>query len=207
MKQYPSIDKSPISGPVYAFDKFDGSQVRAEWNRKNGFFRWGRRHGLLDDSTPILLRAPGLFQASGADAVLDRAFRKERIEACTVFAEFWGCRSFAGNHDPEDAHFVSVFDIFVDRHGQLPPREFLRMTSALDEIQYGRPRLLHYGNANSELLASVRDGTLPGMTFEGIVCKAPSRLGVEMFKVKNQAWLTRLKEQCKDDLALFETLA
>lgn len=207
MKQYPSIDKIPVSGQVYAFDKKDGSQVRAEWNRKNGFFRWGRRHGLLDDSTPILLQAPEIFQASGAGTVLDRAFRKERIEACTVFAEFWGSLSFAGNHDLEDAHFVSVFDVFVERKGQVPPRDFIRLTADLDGVPHGRAQLLHYGNANSEFLASVRDGTLPGMTFEGVVCKSPGRHGVDMFKVKSQAWLSRLKEKCKDDLALYEMLA
>lgn len=207
MKLYPSIDKVPASGAVYAFDKLDGSQVRVEWSQKGGFFRWGRRHGLLDDSSPILLRAPNIFQVSGSDVVLDRAFRKEGIESCTVFAEFWGALSFAGNHHPEDQHFVTVFDVFVNRVGQLPPREYLHLTQALDGIQHGRSALLHQGNANSVFLASVRDGTLPGMTFEGVVCKAPSKHDVTMFKVKSAAWLSRLKGQCGADAALFESLS
>jgi hypothetical protein len=35
MKQYPSIDATVRRGIlVYAFDKLDGSNIRAEWDRK-----------------------------------------------------------------------------------------------------------------------------------------------------------------------------
>ena len=42
MKGYPSIPREvQHSLNVYAFDKLDGSQIRAEWTQKNGFFKFG----------------------------------------------------------------------------------------------------------------------------------------------------------------------
>lgn len=121
MKQYPSIGKTVVSGAVYAFDKFDGSNLRVEWSRKNGFHRWGRRHGLLDDFTPILKRAPDIFDAT-LSTVLNQVYRDERWESCTTFLEFWGWNSFAGNHDQCETQFVSVFDIDVYKRGILDPK-------------------------------------------------------------------------------------
>jgi hypothetical protein len=40
MKEYPSIDREIRFGePIYAFDKLDGSNIRAEWNKKRKFWK------------------------------------------------------------------------------------------------------------------------------------------------------------------------
>jgi len=54
----------------------------------------------------------------------------------------------------------------------------------------------------------VRDGTFPGMTFEGVVCKGPkvSPGRPLMFKVKSRAWLDKLKNFCNGDESLYRRL-
>ena len=55
MKQYPSIDATVRRGIlVYAFDKLDGSNIRAEWDRKKGFTKFGSRNVLIDETESAL---------------------------------------------------------------------------------------------------------------------------------------------------------
>ena len=51
MKSYPIISYK-IDGniSIYAFDKLDGSCIRAEWATKKGFWKFGTRRRLLDKS-------------------------------------------------------------------------------------------------------------------------------------------------------------
>jgi len=104
----------------------------------------------------------------------------------------------------EEPHDVTLFDVAADKRGILPPREFLRSFGHVDV-----PRLLYHGNANEPFLDLVSDGTLEGMTFEGVVCKgglvSPGR--PLMFKWKNWAWLDRLRGLCQGDERLFAELA
>lgn len=202
MKSYPIIDMSPRYGtPVYAFDKLDGSNVRAEWSRKKGFWKFGRRHGLLDDSNPFLQEAPDIIKRDFEDA-LGKIFVDRRWQKVVAFFEFWGPGSFAGLHEQEP-HRCTLIDVAADKRGLLEPREFLRTFAGV----YHAP-LLYQGNFNHELEEQVRSGQLPGMTFEGIVCKGGyTSPGLPlMFKVKNQAWYEKLRARCAGDEALFEKL-
>jgi len=48
MKAYPSITtKIDFSKRFYLFDKLDGSNIRAEWSPKKGFYKFGSRTQLL----------------------------------------------------------------------------------------------------------------------------------------------------------------
>ena len=50
MKSYRSIpfaNKIPENETFYVFDKLDGSNIRAEWNPKKGFYKFGSRSQLL----------------------------------------------------------------------------------------------------------------------------------------------------------------
>ncbi len=50
MKTYPSIDGKIVGKDVYAFDKLDGSNIRAEWTRKTkSFVKFGSRKRLLGE--------------------------------------------------------------------------------------------------------------------------------------------------------------
>jgi len=203
MKQYPSISERPPHGtPLYIFDKLDGSNVRAEWSRKGGWYKFGRRHGLLDDTNPLLRdKVPGLILGKYADDLTD-IFRKERWDRAIAYFEFHGPNSFAGNHEDEE-HTVTLFDVSVHRKGILEPRQFLKLFGDLDI-----PTLLHHGNFTQEMKEQVEEGTLEGMTYEGIVAKGPNVSPGRPFmaKWKNYHWLRRLKEWCNGDLEKFNRL-
>lgn len=200
MKAYPSITGEIVHQPVYAFDKYDGSNVRAEWSRKRGFYKFGKRNHLLDDSCPYLREAEALI-LNGYGDPLSRIFREERWDNAVCFFEFFGPTSFAGVHEDEP-HEVVLIDA-ASKKGILEPRDFLRTFKAVKHAE-----LLHHGNPNSEFLDSVRNGTLEGMTFEGVVCKGkwmiPGR--PMMFKVKNHAWVRKVKERYVGDEKMIEQL-
>jgi len=156
METYPTIDWKPLRGAryIYAFDKLDGSSVRTEWTRKRGLQKFGRRTGLLDDSTPFLPEAAGLIQNRYGDDI-NRIFRKMRLQRATAFFEFHGASSFAGTHIAEP-HTVTLIDVGMHRQGILEPKLFLRHFGDLDHAA-----LLHQGRFNRELEERVRSGPAP----------------------------------------------
>lgn len=202
MKDYPTIPKDVRHVPVYAFDKLDGSNVRAEWSRKKGFHKFGSRTQLISDEQPFLTEAPDLIRAKYEKDVTD-ILRKERCESAILFFEFWGQNSFAGTHVVEP-HTVTLFDVAPYKKGILYPADYLKLFMGLDIA-----KLLYYGNPTQEFCEMVSGSTLDGMTFEGVVCKAPNGRTPTpiMFKVKSNAWVTKLKDYCKGDEQLFDRLA
>lgn len=202
MKEYPTISKDPQHGFFYGFDKLDGSSIRAEWSRKSGFCKFGRRHGLLDGTNPILERAPDLIRAKYEKELAD-IFKKQRFDRVIAFFEFWGKNSFAGNHDINETQDVTLFDVSVDKKGILEPKEFVKVFSEVDTA-----KLLYKGSAWTDIRDQILEGTLPGMTFEGVVFKgsyvSPGR--PMMFKVKSRAWIEKLKNFCGGNDKLFSEL-
>lgn len=196
MKSYPTIPGGAVHGtPVHIFPKYDGSNVRAEWSRKRGWYKFGRRHGLLDDTNPILAaEAEPLMLETYGDA-LARVFRKERWEKAVAFFEFFGPNSFAGSHEDEP-HEVMLLDVSVHRKGILEPRTFLKVFDGLK-----LPPVLHYGNFTVPMREQVERGDFEGQTFEGIIGKGNNKTPGRplMFKWKSQAWLDRLKGICSND--------
>lgn len=204
MLQYPSVPKNIVSTPVYAFDKLDGSNIRVEWSRKAGFCKFGSRTRLLDPNEKPLGEAVELFHRDFADP-LEMVCKELRTERVTFFLEFYGDSSFAGLHDEDEEHRLSLFDVSLYKRGFMLPKEFLKTFEGVVPT----PELLYHGNPNADFIEEVKTGVLEGMTFEGVVCKAQElRKGRPVtFKVKNQAWLQALKDRCAGDEALFERLA
>jgi len=203
MKTYPTISRDLQNVPIYAFDKLDGSNIRAEWTRKKGFWKFGSRKRLVDESDELLGESKQLILEKYADD-LAKIFRKQRWQKAVAFFELHGPSSFAGRHASEEEKTVTLFDVAGDKKGLLEPRNFLRTFGDLDIAP-----LLYHGNANSLFVAEVKEGRLEGMTFEGVVCKGKARSpGLPlMFKVKNQAWIDKLKDHCRGDEKLFNELA
>jgi hypothetical protein len=200
MKQYPTIQRQVVRTPIYAFDKLDGSNIRAEWDKKKGFWKFGSRKRLLGEDQGILKEAEDLIQEKYAEA-LARVFADGKHLKGICFFEFYGPHSFAGNHANEP-HDVVLIDINPFKKGILPPREFLKQCGHLHI-----PELLYHGNPNQPFVESVKDSTLEGMTEEGVVCKAKGKGNtILMFKVKSRAWIDRLKGHCGDNTKLFEQL-
>lgn len=202
MKRYPTISGKIDRGKdVLAFDKLDGSNIRAEWWRKKGFCKFGSRRQLID-STHWLGESIDLIRSEWEEA-LDKIFRKERYERAVCFFEFYGEHSFAGRHEDEK-HTISLLDISPYKKGIMRPREFVDLFGHLNI-----PRLLYVGKAGKEFEGLVRTGKLDHMTFEGVVCKAKPnwKAGLPvMFKIKSVAWLDKLKSFCGEDKKLFNSL-
>ena len=204
MKRYPSIEKEIIKGEyTYLFDKLDGSNIRAEWTKKNQFYKFGSRTELIDKSHLLLGKAPQLI-IDKYQADLTKKFKENRIEKAICFFEFHGPSSFAGNHDLSEIQTVTLFDISVHPKGIIKPKEFLKLTEGLDIA-----KLLYEGFLDQSIIESIQNGTLPNMTFEGVIGKTNSgRPGLpNMFKIKNKNWIQKLKEYCKDNEELFNKLA
>ena len=201
MKEYPSIGKNVVGEKIYAFDKLDGSQVRAEWNKKKKFYKFGTRTRLLDTNDEYWGEAPQIIlDKYGKD--LHDIFVSNRYEKVICFFEFWGENSFAGTHQKEP-HDVTLFDVSVHKKGILLPHDYLKLYGHLDIA-----KLLYHGNPNAEFIDKVRNSMLEGMTFEGVVCKGPLfRPGLPlMFKVKTLEWLQKLKDYCDGDENMFRKL-
>jgi hypothetical protein len=204
MKSYPSITKDVRQDIyIYAFDKLDGSNMRAEWNSKKGFYKFGTRTQLTDEKTMPFGRAiPLIREKYEQDLALVFQERKWRDAIC--FFEYWGPSSFAGTHNFEEEMTVTLIDVNPYKEGILPPTEFIKYFGHLDI-----PKVLYEGHVSSELFDKVKQSTLEGMTYEGVVCKGANDKKTKMpvmFKIKSHAWLDRLREYCKGDEALFNKL-
>lgn len=171
------------------FDKLDGSNLRSQWNRKKGWYKHGKRNGLIDDSNPHLTAAPELFMATLAEP-LERIARDNRWQELIVFYEFWGAKSIAGLHYEGDPKFLTVFDAVPEKRGFLGPREFR------DTFEGKVPTAAYLGTHNFTrgFVDLVRAGELPGVTFEGVVAKAGTRHDIVRGKAKTQAWIDRVIE-------------
>ena len=135
MKQYPSIPGKISNVPIYAFDKLDGSNIRAEWTRKKFFHKFGRRHGLLDDSNPLLKKSIDLIKEK-YERNLDGFFRRRHLDKAICFFEFHGPNSFAGYHEEGDAHTVTLIDIDVFKQGMMSPRDFAQLGEEIETANY-----------------------------------------------------------------------
>ena len=196
MKDYPSIPQSIgqkfVELPnAFVFDKLDGSSMRSEWSRKRGWYKHGKRQGLIDDSNPHLAQVPALFDELLAEALTKLAV-DHRWQHLIVFHEFWGPRSFAGRHEAGDDFRLTVFDAAADKKGIMGPAEFI-------ETFYERgvdvPRFLGRHNWTRGFVEEVCEGRVDGITFEGVVGKMGTQHDVIRAKAKTKAWLDKVRAQ------------
>jgi len=200
MIEYPSI-----SDNKYCFDedyivqpKYDGSSGRSTWTRKKGFSKFGTRHRLVDNSDPVFGKIPELFLNKYSEP-LSKIFSDNRFEEVTAFFEFFGPNSFAGYHEESDIKDVMLFDIHVYKKGFMLPQDFYKLCKPL--LDNVTPKL-YDGRVNQTLIEQVNSFIFPGMTFEGVICKAKKlnkHKQIHMFKIKNFEWYVKLKNICKSD--------
>jgi hypothetical protein len=195
MKTYPSIEYK-INGniDVYGFDKLDGSNIRAEWSVKNGFYKFGARHRLLDENEEPLGEAVDLINNKyGED--LSRIFYDNKYGRAITFFEFLGPNSFAGNHEEED-HDVTLIDVNPYKRGILAPPKFIKTYGDAVEI----PNVVFHGRVGIEFVEAVRESKVDGITFEGVVFKGVRKgTHLSMFKVKSKAWIDKVKTLYHED--------
>lgn len=201
MKQYPSIDKNIINHIyIYAFDKLDGSNIRAEWNSKKGFYKFGTRHQLMDENTPVFGKAIPLIKEKYEES-LGTIFKENKWRDVICFFEWYGPNSFAGQHLESDQKELTLIDVNPFKKGILGPQEFIELFGS-----QGIPRVLFEGYITEEFVDSVKNSSLEGMTCEGVVCKGIDKNQLSMFKIKSRLWLDKLKTYCAGNDALYNKL-
>lgn len=199
MKQYPKVptklDGGSVVGVVskfWVFDKLDGSNIRIEWSNKRGFYKFGTRKRLLGQDDEVFGKVTTL--AAQIEPEFSKRFKELKIDRAICFFEFLGEKSFAGWHDLNDpTHKISLIDIAVERQGMMNPDEYCDF---LKGTQIDSAKLLYCGKLTEDIREKVRKGILPGMSFEGVVCKARKpRKWCEpvMYKIKNEAWIEKVK--------------
>lgn len=192
MKHYPEIPRSTGTGfrefDAYVFDKLDGSNLRWEWSRKQGWYKHGTLTRLFDASDEIFGVALDIFESELAEP-LERVARDSRWERVVVFTEFSGSGSFAGLHVPTDMKQLDVIDVAPHRQGILGPKEFLAVVEA---AKVPHAQLLGRQRWTRGYVERVWNGDVEGVTFEGVVGKAGTRHELVMAKAKTKAWVDRV---------------
>jgi hypothetical protein len=188
MQQFPSIDgsaKAPLGKPCIAFYKYDGSNLRWEWSPKQGWHKYGTKHQLFDESDPLYAKAIPIFKDTLGDEIVRRVKHLERgIQRITVFTEFFGPNSFAGQHDPNDLMELRLIDAFLFKRGFMAPRTFLKTFGDMPQAA----QVVYEGNLNKQFIDDVRKGVYP--VWEGVVAKGD---GFQV-KIKTDAYFKKLNE-------------
>jgi hypothetical protein len=199
MKEYPSILSSNGNNftefKSYVFDKLDGSNLRFEWSKKRGWFKFGTRTRLFDETDETFGCAIPLFYDTLSEP-LAKIAKDSRWEHLIVYSEFWGENSFAGTHYPEDEKHLTIFDVAVNKKGIMGPKEFLNTFDNLPIASY-----LGQFNWTRGFVETVRRNELDGITFEGVVGKAGEGHKLLMRKAKTQIWIDAVKTKYGEDKA------
>lgn len=193
MLAYPSITSAiTYDAHVWAFEKIDGSQIRAEWSSKRGFYKLGSRKQLIGEEN--YLRVAGDLLAPLQDKFAE-TFEAERWDRAVCFFELAGPNSFAGGHDPNDQLTLTLFDVATISRGLFPPKRFVEL---FEHVPISMP--VYRGLVTEEFVESVRTSTV---LREGVVCKTKNG---QMFKIKTRAWIARVKECYGHDPAKLKEL-
>jgi hypothetical protein len=124
---------------------------------------------------------------------LDKIFREDilfrGVDIITVYSEFFGENSFAGQHDWNEPHDVVIFDMFMYKKDFLPPGDFIKIFENMHT-----PKLLWRGGVVTEqAIQFVQWNCFGNEVKEGIVFKGVNNKKVWMAKVKTQQWLDKVR--------------
>lgn len=199
MKTYPSIDRvdKPSEDLCLAFYKYDGSNLRVEYNAKSKQWqKWGTRRRLFDESDPEYAEAIKIFNESYTDALKYKIKNIKELrdaQRITAFLEFFGPHSFAGQHEPKvlgvennDPKELVLFDVNIHKKGMIGPRKFVKYFNDLKI-----PQVLYDGPLDEKFVEDVRKGQYP--VNEGVVCKGGDGHKIWMRKIKTYSYLSELK--------------
>lgn len=106
------------------------------------------------------------------------------IQRITVFTEFFGPGSFAGQHIETDEMELRLLDAFIFKKGFMAPRAFVKLFGDLPCA----PEVVYDGTLNKSFIDDVRSGRYP--VVEGVVAKGDGF----MVKIKTAAYFKKLNE-------------
>lgn len=199
MLSYPSIPsykQTVIGEPCIAFFKYDGSNIRFEWNPKKGWYKYGTRNQLFDQNSVPWNQAIPIFHDIMADDIVTQVKNQEgrKVERIVAFTEFFGPSSFAGCHDDSEQKELVLFDVSVYKKGFYSAKTFVEM---FNQFPY-MADVVYQGNMNYPFINDVRIGRYA--LNEGVVCKGHDWV----CKIKTDAWLERLKGKYGDEWQKYE---
>ena len=208
MKTYPSIG-GPASGhkkPMTAFFKYDGSNIRVEFDRKKGFCKFGTKKNMFDETNEWFGPAIPLFHEMWGEK-LESLIRKDKhlktFQKITFFFEYFGEKSFAGWHDVADPKTLVLFDVNPLKKGFMCPKEFLDYFGHFENIA----EVVYEGNYNEPFVKSIMQNDPPLISKlaikqpipEGVVCKGGEKHNLWACKVKTAIWKEELKKRHPED--------
>jgi hypothetical protein len=198
MKAYPSIEywnKGIMDAQIVAFDKLDGQNIRCEWSKNKGWYKFGSRTSMFDEKNEQFGQVIPMFKEKYGDALAE-IFRKNKnyrnTNNITVFCEYVGENSFSGRHEPGDKMDVVLFDVApgdFTNNSFVEPKDFIK-----DFGKLHIPKVIYQGPLSMSFINSVKEGKYD--LKEGVMCKGILQDGsrrVWVVKVKTNAWLERLK--------------
>jgi hypothetical protein len=182
MKSYPSIPHITVANnlPCIAFDKLDGSNLRFEYSRKRGWYKYGTRTRLFDRSDKIFGQAVQIFLDKYGQSLAGR------WNNFIAYGEYLGPHSFAGHHRPSDKMDVVLFDVNIHKKGLLSQWDFRKLFGHIHI-----PRIVYEGKLSQDFIDDVRAGCYN--VNEGVVIKGGQGHDLWMGKVKTRAYLDKLK--------------
>jgi len=199
MLTYPSIEgssKAPFGKPCIAFYKYDGSNLRFEWQRKGrAWLKFGSRSQLLSETDPVFGSGFHIFHGTFSedmalalgDQIVTRVTKKyPGMERIVAFCEYFGPTSFAGKHTPFESMELRLIDVSLYKKGFINPREFVKLFGSLRECA----EVIYEGNLNQSFIDDVRKGRYP--VWEGVVAKGT--IDPFMVKIKTDAYFKKLNE-------------
>jgi hypothetical protein len=201
MKEYPKtfgFHHALIGKPCVAFYKYDGSNLRFEYSRKQKkWYKFGTRRHLFAEGDPEYGASLPIFFKKYADG-LAKVFHDTKswrsVDHMIVFAEYFGPHSFAGRHDPQrlgvennDPKDLVLFDVNIHRKGLLGPEEFLKYFGHLPVAE-----VVCQGLLTEKFFKDVRENKYS--LNEGVMCKGSTGHDLWMCKIKTLSYLKKLKE-------------
>jgi hypothetical protein len=206
MKQYPKIEyynKGIFGQPIIAFDKLDGSNIRCEWSRKRGWYKFGTKGVLIDRNSERFSETIPLFLEKYGDS-LPKVFvdRYKKVENFVVFSEYVGPNSFAGVHVPDDKMDIVLFDVNQYKRGFITPWEFVERFGHLDI-----PKIVYEGKFNEQLIEDVRQnkyGLKEGVIAKGLYKTKKDGEIIWQVKIKTLEWLSVIKSRLGEKALLEE---
>ena len=189
MEQYPSImgsAKAPLGKECIAFNKYDGSNLRWEWNPKKGWNKFGTRRHLFDETDLQFREAIPIFLNEMADEIVLRT--KEIVknpQRITAFTEFFGPGSFAGSHVEGEPKELRLFDVFLFQKGYVKPKQFVQVYGDMKQAA----EIIYEGNLTKQFVMDVKTGKFP--VFEGVICKGSDF----SIKIKTDEYFRQLRHK------------
>jgi len=212
MKTYRSIpgpSKAPENEHCIAFYKLDGSNIRCEYSRKQGWHKFGTRRQMIDEKDPQFGPAIGVFmdtQAEGLEKVFTDNKNYKNDKSFVVFLEYYGPSSFGCYHDYTEKFRLSLIDVEIHKRGMVLPKQFVEDFEHLDSAP-----VVYSGPFNKQFVEDVKENKFN--LKEGVVAKGVSASkglpvhGLWYAKIKTKWWMDELKRRAQENIAFKQILS